>query len=59
MGTINNTENSAKCPICSAVSNYNLNKWPPTEDKKNNILNIQYICPNDHEFVIETKLKNK
>jgi hypothetical protein len=59
METKNNTENTSNCPICNTISNYNLKKWPPTEDKKSNTLNIEYICPNDHEFAIETKLKTK
>ena len=59
METKNNTENTENCPHCGNIGNYNLKKWPPTEDKKNNTLNIEYICPSDHEFVIETKLKTK
>ena len=42
METKNNTENTANCPLCGNIGNYNLKKWPPTEDKKNNTLNIKY-----------------
>lgn len=59
METKNNTENTASCPVCGDISNYNLIKWPPTEDKKKNTLITEYICPNDHEFVIKAKLKTK
>lgn len=59
METKNNTENTANCQIFGTISNYNLKKWPPAVDKKNNTLKTEFICPNDHEFVIETKLKTK
>ena len=58
MITKKNTENTTKCSHCGAISEYNLIKWPPKEDKKNNLF-IEYICLNGHEFVIETKLKHK
>jgi hypothetical protein len=59
METKNNIENTAICPFCGTISNYNLKKWPPAEDKNNSTLKIEYIWPNDHEFAIETKLKSK
>jgi hypothetical protein len=59
METKNNIENIVICPLCGTISNYNLKKWPPTDDKNNNTLKTEYICPNYHVFAIETKLKTK
>ncbi len=59
METNKYTENTPNCTVCGANSKYNLIKWPPKEDKKNNTLIIEYICENDHEFVIKKILKHK
>ncbi len=53
----NNKENVEKCPICGIDSTFDLNKFPPKKDRKNEAILTPYKCYNGHEFNLATPIK--
>ena len=42
------------CPVCKASTKYNMKKWPPKVQGKEEI--VYYICEKGHEFDYKRKL---
>ena len=45
-----------KCQQCDSESSEDLSQWPPTLNKKENLLFVPYICVNGHKFILKIQL---